>query len=300
MDDPGLEESAMDSNYNEERNQEDGIKIEADDNEVPTGPRELLPPSGPSSMRHPLLRAGLAEAEKRAVRDQLNQKSATTNPNSNLFGRMGVPHPKAGVLVPNKSSNGFGAQVNGTNGNGNDSLLSRINPNFSNPNISTPFQQVSNFPSNSSQFNPNFNPYPSNGMNFQSQNDVGMDFSMSQPEPVKEVPTKPTQSALCRYGLICTSSICQYAHPSPAAISSKRGNLSAGPDNNGSAVVLSDEACKYQSQCTNKDCKFSHVSPAVAFLKEKIGSNNVNMGGNGAGMGENTPCRFKEACTNSQ
>lgn len=83
------------------------------------------------------------------------------------------------------------------------------------------------------------------------------------------------------------------------AISTQRGNLSSGPDADGSALVLSEEHCRFQSKCSNKDCRFSHVSPAVAFLQEKTMSNGNGVG-NVGGNNENTPCRFKELCTNSQ
>lgn len=312
MDSPGLNEAEdeMTSNYDQEMEEENPN----DGNQTSTGARELLPPTGPAFLRNSAARVGLANSGKEILRnqlnsaansrngDQFNNSNSDSNSSANLFGRMGVPNPKAGAFVPSNPA---------FNGNSSESsLFSRLNSN-PNPSSSGTFNQGNNLQPNSFIQNSNINSFIPSQPPFQMQSEnPSMDFSMqvisdpSNSYPIKEssqlpIPSKPSQSALCRYGLICTNVACQYAHPSPAAISTQRGNLSSGPDADGSALVLSEEHCRFQSKCSNKDCRFSHVSPAVAFLQEKTMSNGNGVG-NVGGNNENTPCRFKELCTNSQ
>lgn len=91
-------------------------------------------------------------------------------------------------------------------------------------------------------------------------------------------PTKPTQSALCRWSLQCTNPMCPYSHPSPA---------NAGRHGDASALVLREEACEKGGACTDKDCVLSHVSPAVAFATARHET-----------TAQATPCRFQQQCLN--
>ncbi|KAK4050516.1 mRNA-binding protein nab2 [Microbotryomycetes sp. JL221] len=122
----------------------------------------------------------------------------------------------------------------------------------------------------------------------------------TQPAPVV-LPTKPTDEAICTFGVKCTKPQCQYSHPSPVATEE-------------SGLVLSSEVCPKQLDCDDKDCPKSHVSPAqkAESTKEKI---SINAKGETTfvpppkasappvtdpmaipGAGER-PCKFGGACT---
>lgn len=77
-----------------------------------------------------------------------------------------------------------------------------------------------------------------------------------------DFPTQPLDSALCRWGLKCTSPTCIYSHPSPSAVILSR---QTGED----PLVLRQEPCHYQKDCTRADCDFSHISPAVKYVLAK-------------------------------
>ncbi|TXT07186.1 hypothetical protein VHUM_03356 [Vanrija humicola] len=65
------------------------------------------------------------------------------------------------------------------------------------------------------------------------------------------IPTKPTSTALCKFGVGCSNARCIYSHPSPVA-DEKTG------------MVLSEEACEAGKDCKDAECIKSHVSPAAA------------------------------------
>ncbi|ODN82084.1 hypothetical protein L202_02399 [Cryptococcus amylolentus CBS 6039] len=65
------------------------------------------------------------------------------------------------------------------------------------------------------------------------------------------IPTKPTSTALCKFGVGCSNSRCIYSHPSPVA-----------DEKNG--MVLSEEACEKGKDCKDAECIKSHVSPAAS------------------------------------
>lgn len=70
------------------------------------------------------------------------------------------------------------------------------------------------------------------------------------PSSTGPIPTKPTDSALCKFSVGCSNARCPYSHPSPVA-------------DELSGVVLSADACPEGVKCADKDCIKSHVSPAV-------------------------------------
>lgn len=70
------------------------------------------------------------------------------------------------------------------------------------------------------------------------------------PSSTGPIPTKPTDSALCKFSVGCSNPRCPYSHPSPVA-------------DELSGVVLSADPCREGIKCADKDCIKSHVSPAV-------------------------------------
>ncbi|WVQ72454.1 hypothetical protein IAR50_002006 [Cryptococcus sp. DSM 104548] len=64
------------------------------------------------------------------------------------------------------------------------------------------------------------------------------------------IPTKPTSTALCKFGVGCSNARCIYSHPSPVA-----------DEKNG--MVLSEEVCEKGKDCKDAECVKSHVSPAA-------------------------------------
>lgn len=126
---------------------------------------------------------------------------------------------------------------------------------------------------------------------------------------LSEFPSQPSDSALCRWGLKCTSPTCVYSHPSPSAVTLSR---QTGED----PLVLRQEPCHYQKDCTRSDCDFSHISPAVKFVLAKAeraaslafgNSTNIPKTESGqiqqttldtalSNQASNTPCRYGSAC----
>ncbi|KAL1411582.1 mRNA-binding protein nab2 [Vanrija albida] len=76
------------------------------------------------------------------------------------------------------------------------------------------------------------------------------------------IPTKPTSTALCKFGVGCSNARCIYSHPSPVA-DEKTG------------MVLSEEACEAGKDCKDAECIKSHVSPAAANGGESAGPSRV-------------------------
>lgn len=69
------------------------------------------------------------------------------------------------------------------------------------------------------------------------------------PSKDSPLPTAPTSSDICRFGVACTNARCHFSHPSPVATQA-------------SGIVLRTEACPQGRACKDADCGYSHVSPA--------------------------------------
>ncbi|CED83875.1 Nuclear polyadenylated RNA binding protein [Phaffia rhodozyma] len=98
---------------------------------------------------------------------------------------------------------------------------------------------------NNSNNNNNNNPRRTNGA-------AGPASQAIVPVIAKEaapLPTKPTETDLCKFALGCTNAACTYSHPSPAATPQTQ-------------LVLSTEACEAGKNCKDQECVKSHVSPA--------------------------------------
>lgn len=63
------------------------------------------------------------------------------------------------------------------------------------------------------------------------------------------LPSAPSSTDICRFGVACTNARCHFSHPSPVATQA-------------SGIVLRTEACPQGRACKDADCGYSHVSPA--------------------------------------
>ncbi|CBQ69262.1 conserved hypothetical protein [Sporisorium reilianum SRZ2] len=192
-----------------------------------------------------------------------------------IFGRAGVPDPRAAEFVPASAAVQAAEVIDLTSTSDSaaadeavpaqsTSIFARIDPMLPN---NQPLPAVSEAPAHSSDF-----------------------------------PTQPTETSLCRWNVGCTNPVCPYSHASPA---------NAGPHGDPNALVLSQQNCRYGTRCTNTDCTRSHVSPAVAKIQARSAapisfnppptlstpSTALSMD---TALPSNTasrPCRFGAACT---
>ena len=168
-------------------------------------------------------------------------------PSLSIFGRAGVPDPHAPPFVPNAYANmpppPMAAMAAMAAMAGAPSLFARLDPMM---------------PDNPA-------PDAAAAAAAQAQSNV--------PRDAASFPTRPAQSALCRFGVQCTNPLCGFSHPSPA---------NAGRDGDASALVLREDACERGAACDDKECVLSHVSPSVAFRKAR----------------STEPCRFQQQCLN--
>lgn len=171
-------------------------------------------------------------------------------PELSIFGRAGVPDPHAAPFVPEmpppppEVAAMMAAMAQGP------SLFSRLDP-----------MMPSNPP-----------------VDVQQATDAAWTLSRDP----STFPTRPSETALCRYSIHCTNPQCVYSHPSPA---------NAGKHGDEHALVLSEEACEAGAQCTDKECVKSHVSPAVAILSKRPAAAP-------AAASTAPPCRFQAGCLN--
>lgn len=94
---------------------------------------------------------------------------------------------------------------------------------------------------------PGFNPNAPSFVPGQGRPGFGPPPHMAQ-QPPRPLPSKPTNDALCKYGVDCHNPWCDMSHPSPVATKE-------------SGLVLSSEPCEKQIKCEDPDCSKSHVSP---------------------------------------
>lgn len=186
-----------------------------------------------------------------------------------IFARAGVPNPRANEFVP---ASAFQSTTTTQSSDPSQNLLFRIDPMMPN-NAAAPTSEQ------------------------KSESNAPADF-----------PSQPLDSALCRWGLKCTSPTCIYSHPSPSAVTLSR---QTGED----PLVLREEPCHYQKDCTRADCDFSHISPAVKFVLAKADRAASMAFGNGTTMSDkkvtldsaltsgsndnnpsSIPCRYGSAC----
>ncbi|CDS01552.1 related to NAB2-nuclear polyadenylated RNA-binding protein required for nuclear mRNA export [Sporisorium scitamineum] len=154
-----------------------------------------------------------------------------------IFGRAGVPDPRAAAFVPSSAAL-HTAEVVDTS----SAPVSAADP-------AVPAQSTSIF----ARIDPML---PNN----QPLTAAGSEATLPSTVHSSDFPTQPTETSICRWNVGCTNPMCPYSHASPA---------NASPNGDPNALVLSQQNCRYGARCINKDCTRSHVSPAVAKIQAR-------------------------------
>lgn len=152
-----------------------------------------------------------------------------------IFGRAGIPDPRAPEFVPCSAPSPFAS----AQGEAGSTSVSTAAPDGKAASI---FARID-------PMLPNNQPLPAAAL---------------EPEPLRnhpsEFPTEPTKTSMCRWNVGCTNPMCDYLHASPA---------NAGLNGDPNALVLSHQKCLFGARCINKDCVRAHVSPAVTKIQAR-------------------------------
>ncbi|PWN51018.1 hypothetical protein IE53DRAFT_67717 [Violaceomyces palustris] len=163
-----------------------------------------------------------------------SRQAAMQTSSVSIFGRAGIPDPRASEFVPQALS---ASQQQQSSNHGSSSLVSRLDPMI---------------PDNKPLVEP-----------LASSTTAAQILTVPVQNHSSDFPTEPSNTATCRWSLKCTNPMCIYSHPTPA---------NAGRDGDESAaLILSQDVCRFGSSCTNKECTRSHVSPAITFIKQRNG-----------------------------